>query len=199
MYIPSYFKVTDKKEIFAFIEANAFGQLISRSQGKLFSTHLPFLLSDDKTTLFAHLAKQNPQAVNIEEQELLVTLQGPHGYISPSWYANPGVPTWNYQAAHIYGDCKVFHDIKKLKVLVDALTNKYESNFSTQWQPEYDASLLIGIVGIEISITNIECKYKLSQNRPAQDQKQVIEHLRTNNSDWLAEEIQRNIVINDYS
>jgi len=153
MYTPEYFKVTDEKEIFAFIEANAFGQLISSSGGRLFSTHLPFLLSEDKTSLLGHLARQNQQLQDIENQEVMVTLQGAHDYISPSWYVNPGVPTWNYQAAHVYGRCSVFTGRSDLKKIVDTLTSKYESQFDTPWKPDYNPSMLGAIVGIKIAIS----------------------------------------------
>ncbi|TQV78778.1 FMN-binding negative transcriptional regulator [Exilibacterium tricleocarpae] len=192
MYIPKYFEVTNQQEIYAFIEANGFGQLTSNLAGRLFSTHLPFLLSKDRTKLLCHLAKENPQASDIEGQEVLVTLQGPHDYISPSWYLSPGVPTWNYQAAHIYGRCKVFSEIEALKQAVEALTSKYESGLPAPWQPEYSPSMLKAIVGIEIHITEIQCKYKLSQNRTVRDREQVIEQLKNNGSNRLAEVMERN-------
>ncbi len=158
MYIPRHFEVTDDDQIFAFIEANGFGQLISSVQGKLFSSHIPFLLSSDKQKIVGHLAKQNPQHNDIDNQEVLVSLQGPHSYISPSWYSSPGVPTWNYQAVHIYGLCKVFEDHEKIKFLVDSLTRKYESSFQIPWQPDYKASMLGAIIGIEVTIDDIQCK-----------------------------------------
>ena len=77
MYTPKIFEVTDEKEIFAFIEANAFGQLISNSGGRLFSTHLPFLLCEDKTRLLGHLARQNPQAQDIQGQEVRLHCREP--------------------------------------------------------------------------------------------------------------------------
>ena len=101
MYIPEHFAVTDTSEVFAFIEANAFGQLVSNVDGRLFATHMPFLLSEDKSRLLGHVARQNPQHLALEGQECLVILQGPHGYISPSWYNTPGVPTWNYQVVRL--------------------------------------------------------------------------------------------------
>ena len=78
MYIPRHFEVTDEREIYAFIESNAFGQLITNVAGRPFSTHIPFLLSGDRTRLTGHIARQNPQASSVEGQEVLVTLQGPH-------------------------------------------------------------------------------------------------------------------------
>ena len=192
MYIPRHFEVTDDDQIIAFIEANGFGQLISSVQGKLFSSHIPFLLSSDRLKLVGHLAKQNPQHNDIDNQEVLVSLQGPHSYISPSWYSSPGVPTWNYQAVHIYGVCQVFVDREKIKLLVDSLTRKYESSFQIPWQPDYKASMLGAIIGIEVTIDDIQCKFKLSQNRPAEDKEQVIEQLSKSGSINLASAMRRN-------
>ena len=192
MYIPKHFEVTDSNEVFAFIEANGFGQLISNSGGRLCATHIPFALSEDKTRLVGHLAKQNPQIEDIEGQEVLVTLQGPHDYVSPSWYASPGVPTWNYQAVHIYGQSKCFSEPEALRELVESLTGMYESQFAAPWQPEYRQAMLGAIVGIEISISDIQCKYKLSQNRSQQDQQQVIAQLEANGSHQLAEAMRVN-------
>jgi len=192
VYIPKHFEVNDKEEIYAFFEANAFGQLISNVGGKPFSTHMPFLLSEDKTKIFGHLALQNQQHSELEGQEVLVTLQGVHDYISPSWYSAPGVPTWNYQSVHIYGHGEVFTEPEKLKFVVDTLTQKYESAFAKPWQPEYRATMLQAIVGVEITIREIQCKYKLSQNRSDQDRLQVVTRLKDLGSNKLAEAMVRN-------
>lgn len=186
MHIPSHFALSDQKEIFSFIEQNSFGQLISKVDGRLFSTHIPFILSEDKTRLLAHIGKQNPQHVEIENQEILITLTGPHDYISPSWYTSPGVPTWNYQAVHIYGKCRCFSDPERLKHTVDSLAQKYESRFAQPWEPNYKASMLGAIMGLNIQITDIQCQYKLSQNRSPQDIEQVIQQLSSSGSDKLA-------------
>ena len=186
MYSPKHFEITDEEEIFSFVEANAFGQLISNVGGRLISTHLPFLVSDDRSKLICHLARQNDQWQGIDHQEVLVTLQGPHDYISPSWYLAPGVPTWNYQSVHLYGICSAFHESDRLKAIVDGLTEKYESSLERPWKADYKASILKGIVGLEIEITGIQCKYKLSQNRSTQDQAQVVKQLKLRGSDQLA-------------
>lgn len=185
MYLPDKFKVTDEAEIFAFLEANAFGQLVSASDGRLTVSHLPFLLSEDRRSLFCHLARPNSQWQQIEAQQVLVTFQGPHDYISPSWYQNPGVPTWNYQALHVYGHCRVFHQAEELARVVEALSQRYESGFAEPWKPDYREAMLKAIVGIEIVIDEIECKYKLSQNRPESDHQGVIDRLDELGADAL--------------
>lgn len=192
MHIPKHFEVTDKNEVLTFLEANAFGQLVSSVGGKLFASSIPFLVSADGSALFGHLAKENPQWQSIAEQEVLVIFQGPHDYISPSWYTSPGVPTWNYQAVHVYGNCNVIHEPDELKKVVDALTMKYESQFSQPWEPQYSLAKLRGIVGIEVSVTDIQCKYKLNQNRPSVDRAKVINQLEARGSHSLALAMKKN-------
>ena len=131
MYVPKHFEVTDEDEIFAFIEANAFGQLVSVLGDRPFATYMPFLVSADRKTLLGHVAKQNPQHSEIDGQEVLITLQGPHDYISPSWYSSPGVPTWNYQAAHIYGKCSVFDEPGRLRKVVERLKASGSTDLAT--------------------------------------------------------------------
>jgi transcriptional regulator len=187
MFIPQHFEVTDREEILAFIKANAFGQLISSVEGRLFSSHLPFFLGNDRQSLICHVAKRNPQWKGIEDQEVLVTFQGPHDYVSPSWYSSPGVPTWNYQTAHVYGKPTLITETEKLKNIVNELTGVYETSLEKPWEPEYKDSLLNAIIGIEIKITEIQCKYKLSQNRSESDQNQVTEELQKRGSVQLSQ------------
>ena len=186
MYIPKAFAITDRATQHAFIEANGFGQLISSCDGRPYSTHLPFMLSADKKYLLGHLAANNPQLRDLEGQLLLVTLQGAHDYISPSWYSKPGVPTWNYQALHIYGCCRLITQPQALAQLVNQLSEKYEAGFAEPWQPDYQASLLGAIVGFEIEINDIECKFKLSQNRSSQERAAIVRQLEKAGASALA-------------
>ena len=169
MYIPTKFEITNKEEIYKFIQEHSFGQLISLVDKQIFATHMPFYLSEDRSQIFGHLAKQNPQHQELEGQEVLIVLQGPHDYISPAWFDSPGVPTWNYQAVHIYGQCRTFENTAKLKELVEIHTSKYEASSRQPWQPDYNPSMLNAIVGIEVKINKIQCKFKLSQNRSPKD------------------------------
>jgi transcriptional regulator len=186
MYLPKHFSVSEHDEIFAFIDANAFGQLISIDEQRPFASHLPFLIANDRKTLLCHLARQNPQWRSLADQPVLITFLGPHDYISPSWYEAPGVPTWNYQAVHIYGHCRVFEAAAALANLVETLSERYESAFDNPWQPQYRDSMLQAIVGVEIDIDEIQCKYKLSQNRPKSDQQGVVDQLQQTGSKALA-------------
>jgi len=194
MYIPKHFKVTDDDEILSFLQANSFGQLISRHQDRLFSSHLPFLIAADVKFQKCHLARQNPQWQDIENQEVLIILPGPHDYISPSWYQNPGVPTWNYQAVHIYGHCRIFDDAGSLSEVVNELTAKHEAKLTEPWTPQYQEAMLKAIIGIEIEITDIQCKYKLSQNRPAEDHQVVIDNLEQLGSEALSQAMRKTLL-----
>ena len=99
------------------------------------------------------------------------------------------MPTWDYQAVHIYGTCQVFHEPERLSNLVDNLTEKYERDREAPWTPNYNESMLKAIVGLDISITDIQCKYKVSQNRSVQEREQVAEQLERSGSLQLAEAV----------
>lgn len=187
MYIPQQFEVTDREKIFAFIQANAFGQLISTVEGKLFSSHIPFLIANDRKSILSHIAKSNPQWDSIKGQEVLATFQGSHDYISPSWYSSPGVPTWNYQSVHVYGNAELITETEELRNIVNQLTAEYESSLEEPWIPKYKDTMLNAIIGIKIKITEVQCKFKLSQNRSKIDQQQVIEQLEKNGSNKLSQ------------
>lgn len=178
MYTPKPFVVTDKKTQFDFIEQNSFGHLLSIQEEKITSTAMPFLLSKDKNYLFAHFARANPQWKSLEGQQVTILIQGEHEYVSPSWYKNAGVPTWNYQVMKIYGKVELIHANDEVKHIVDSLTKKYEKNLDNPWKIDYDKKMLNMIVGIQISIDEIECKFKLSQNKTREDQLNIIYNLQ---------------------
>jgi transcriptional regulator len=192
MYIPKHFDVSEREEIHRFIDASSFGQLISTSDGRLFSTHVPILLSEDCSTVSVHIARANPQHLDLAGQEVMITLQGPHGYISPTWYKTPGVPTWNYQAVHLYGMASLYDDPIRLSEGLNTLAAKYEAAGDNAWVPEYRKEMLAGIVGIYIELTDIQCKYKLSQNRPVEDRPEIIAQLREAGQEDLAVVMEEN-------
>lgn len=196
MFNPDYFKIDDREEMLAFLTANNFGLLISMHDGDPVASHLPFLPDADGNRLHCHLARANPQWQQLEDQRVLIALQGSHDYISPTWYETPGVPTWNYQALHIYGRCRVFDDAKELSQLVNTLAAHHETGSENPWQPEYGDKMLRGIVGVEITIDEMQCKYKLSQNRPVEDHAPVIEQLEKRGAEPLAAAMRKTLNIN---
>ena len=177
MFIPRHFSVSDENEKLEFIRMHSFGQLTSHVDGQIFASHLPLLLSDDGKKLLGHMARANPQWSQLEDQQVLVVFQGPHSYVSPSWYSQPGVPTWNYQAVHVYGHVQCLHDSERLRQIVEELTRINDSGFDSPWQTNYDIRQLQGIVGLEIEIEQIQCKYKLSQNWQQQERTDVADQL----------------------
>ncbi len=178
MYSPPEFVIEQRPALLEFVRANAFGQLISLVDGQPVVTHLPFAVDADSGLLLAHLARANPQWRALDGESVLVTFQGPHAYVSPTWYAGPGVPTWNYQVVHIRGRCRVFDDSARLAALLASLSQTYEAGRDQPWNGDYDPRLLKGIVGLEIAIDDMQGKFKLSQNRPPEDRQRVAVELR---------------------
>ena len=179
MYIPKSNAEHDKERIYRLIENYPFATLMSTFGGETFITHVPFLLvRSSQPFLQAHLARANPHSRIFENQpQAVVIFQGPHAYISPTWYVENDVPTWNYTAVHVHGEIRVISGNSNLRQLVDSLAAKFESQMPDPWQPQYPERELAGIVGIEIQISKIEGKFKLSQNRSQQDQQGVIKAL----------------------
>ena len=109
--------------------------------------------------------------------------QGPHGYISPTWYVEPGVPTWNYAAVHVYGRARAIDDPVLTARHVERLAERYERGSAEPWVPSYDPRRLAGIVGLEIRIGEMQGKFKLSQNRSAEDRARVAARLEASGTD----------------
>ncbi len=179
MYIPKHFAEHDQADILRFIQANAFGTLVTVDGGVPFASHIPFLLEQgDTLTLSGHLAKANPQWQHLAANpQVLAMFQGAHAYVSPTWYAGAGVPTWNYTAVHVYGKVRVIHDTAWLQAQVERLSHYYEGDTPNAWIPSYPAKMLEAVVGFEITIESLQAKYKLSQNRSTVDQHNVIQAL----------------------
>ena len=189
MYIPAHFAPADRDSLFQLIETHAFGLLVSGSSpgaaAGMIASHIPFLLDrarGEHGTLLCHLAAANDQVAALDGQEVLCIFQGPHGYVSPNWYAKkPAVPTWNYMVAHAYGRVRVTRDAAELRRIVDRLSKIYEGPDGWQLDDEPDSfftGMARGIVGIEIPVAKLEGKFKLSQNRPLPDIDGVIANLR---------------------
>ena len=185
MYIPEHFKETNPERIAALIDRNSFGMLVTVIDGAPFVSHLPFIfeqLAGSKGKLLCHMARANPQWRHFSSgSEVLVVFQGPHAYVSPSWYSSPGVPTWNYAVVHLRGKPRLIEDASELEALVERQTHFYENHMPSPWIPnlagQRRTKLLNMIVGFEIEIADIQAKFKLSQNRPTEDQQSIVEKL----------------------
>ncbi|HEY3956893.1 MAG TPA: FMN-binding negative transcriptional regulator [Streptosporangiaceae bacterium] len=165
--------------------------LITVTEQGLLATLLPFIYdpgAGEHGALLGHLARNNDQWKTPALGEALVIVRGPDAYISPSWYLSKAehgrvVPTWNYVTAHVYGRLVVHDDPGWVEDLVRRLTGKHEAASERPWSVDdapasYVAGQLRAIVGVEVEISRIEAKAKLSQNRPGADVDGVIAGLR---------------------
>jgi transcriptional regulator len=182
MYIPKHFTIDNEEVIYEFIEKNSFATLFSQHNGEPYATHLPLLLNREEGFLYGHFARQNQQWKDIDDQKVLVIFQGPHCYISPSWYeTNQAVPTWNYVAIHVYGKLEIVEEENEVFDSLADMVNKYEKPDSSYHLENVDESFIKGmskgIVGFKIQINKIEGKAKLSQNHPTERQELIIKQL----------------------
>ncbi|RNB84564.1 FMN-binding negative transcriptional regulator [Brevibacillus fluminis] len=182
MYIPEHFTMKDVTAAYTVIQENSFATLFSIHNGMPFATHLPLMLNKEKTYLYGHFARPNPQWNDIQNQTVLTVFQGPHCYISPSWYeTNRAVPTWNYVTVHVYGAVELVRDEHELVSSLNELVLKYEAPDSSYRIQDVDAEFLNGmnkgVQGFKIKIDRIEGKAKISQNHSLRRQELIIKQL----------------------
>jgi transcriptional regulator len=195
MYIPASNAESRPDVLFDFIDAHPLGALITSTPADgLFATHLPLLVhrtKGERGTLAGHIARANPHHRHVRaaagSTDALVIFTGPDAYVTPAWYATKQetgrvVPTWNYIAVHVYGTIRLIEDPAELRPHLEALTARHEGARSTPWSiadapADYIASQLKAIVGIEVAITRVEGRWKMSQNRSTADIDGVIRGL----------------------
>lgn len=196
MYIPHHYKNENLKEVKAFLQQNSFGILINQVDGRPWGSHIPLELEqiEGKAILVGHIARGNPQWKSFSDSsEVLCIFNGPHAYVSSSWYKEEEVPTWDYIAVHVYGKLTPLSEEATMQSL-HRLVEKYEA------ESEYPLSLndlspktlrqVKGVVGFQIEITEIQAAYKLSQTRQ-EDHAAIIKNLK--NRGVTATEIARHI------
>jgi transcriptional regulator len=196
VYLPPAFIEARPEVLIAHIERYDFGLLVSHGSAALVASHIPFMVErdGDQLHLHGHLARPNPQVADLAGGgEVLAIFPGPHAYISPKWYATgPSVPTWNYIDVHAYGTIRLIEDDDWLRGFLSRLSEHHETRNPVPWRMEdlpetYVRGMLEGIIGLEIVVTRLEGKYKLSQNRPAADRPRVIAALEAqHDADALA-------------
>jgi transcriptional regulator len=183
VYLPPAFTETRPAVLVAHIERHDFGLLLSHGTAGLVASHIPFLVErrDEELHLLGHLARPNPQVEDLgQDGEVLAIFSGPHAYISPRWYAGgPSVPTWNYVDVHAYGTVRLIKDDDWLRGLLRRLSERHEAGSPAPWRIEdlpeaYLEGMVKGIIGLDIAVSRLEGKFKLSQNRPAADRPRVI-------------------------
>jgi transcriptional regulator len=188
MYNPSAFQVLDPITLRAAIRRLGVGELITSGPGGLDASIMPLLVDDDATRLTGHLARANEQWRRADPNvPVLVTWRGPDAYVSPSYYPSKVehgkvVPTWNYITIQARGTLTIHDDPVWVRDVVSSLTDVHEAALTAPWAisdapPDYIDAMLRAIVGIEVQITSLDGKWKLSQNRPTRDVVGVIDGL----------------------
>ena len=185
MYIPNHYNNTNLEEVREFIKANSFGILLTHKNKKIWGSHIPLELELDPTgqeVIYGHISKVNFQLNEyIEgEEEVLLIFNGPHSYVSSSWYNHENVPTWNYIAVHVYGRL-AFIDEEELRYSLSKLVDKYEAKMENPITVDSLSAKTMrqikGIIGFKIHITEIQAAYKLSQNRDDDDYHRITKEL----------------------
>lgn len=183
MYIPPKFEFTDKAEIVAFMKHFSFATIVTIQQDVPVATHLPFVVKEenDDIILVSHFAKANEQWKAVESNTILVIFSEPHAYISPQNYdSEQNVPTWNYVAVHAYGKAKIVSETDKVLELLESTIDTYETAYRQQWNnlsEVYKLNMLKGIVAFNVTVTDLQAKKKLSQNKTEKEQQKIIKSL----------------------
>lgn len=182
MYMPPHFALTQPAELHRIIRAHPLGMLVHAAAG-LDADHVPFELDPDTGpwgTLSAHVARANPLWQRCPSgTEVMVVFRGTDAYVSPNWYPSKHethrqVPTWNYEVVHAHGRLTVLDDERFVRGLLARLTRHHEAAEPRPWKmgdsaPAFIAEMLANVVGIEVAITSLQGKAKLSQNKAARD------------------------------
>ena len=206
MYEPAHFKEGRPEALRGLIADHPLGALVTLGADGLEGNHMPFLYDADPAplgTLRAHVARANPVWREFKpEVEALVMFQGPQVYVTPSWYPKKQqtgkvVPTWNYLVVHAYGRLRAVDDREWLRAFVTRLTDRFESGRTDPWKvtdapADFVDATLKAIVGIEIAVTRIAGKWKVSQNQLAPEREGVARGLRASGdanaarvADWV--------------
>ncbi|MDQ0138902.1 FMN-binding negative transcriptional regulator [Cupriavidus necator] len=207
MYIPEHFTEPRPEALARLIHAHPLGMLVTHGEHGLDADHIPFEFDPDAGTggvLTAHVARANPVWQRCPTgTPVMVVFRGAEAYISPNWYpskheAHRQVPTWNYEVVHAHGILTVRDDARFVRGLVARLTRRHEAPEPRPWKmgdapPEYLDALLRSIVGIEIAVTSLVGKVKLSQNKDARDRLAAADTLDTRGRHDLAQSM-RNAV-----
>lgn len=198
MYIPKHFSENDLSVLQTLMREYSFAILVSTQEdGVPIATHLPFVYEPEPApygVLKAHMALGNSHWRTFQaDREALAIFQGPHAYISPSWYeVELSVPTWNYATVHAYGKPRIITDQAELYTHLKALIAMHEAQFANPWPFErlpadYIERMMKGVVGFEMGITRLEGKFKMSQNRSESERVRVSAELRTGENPMLCE------------
>lgn len=186
MYIPRLNRISDMDAMLAFMQRNNFAIVISAADPAPLASHVPLTMqrNGEELRIRTHLAKANPHWQSITQGETLIIFSGPHAYISPRHYdAFESVPTWNYITVHAYGKARLIDfeaQPEELETMLLEIIDAHEPRYADQWaqlSQRYKDGMKQGIVGVEIEVTRLEGKAKLSQNKTAEEQERIAESL----------------------
>jgi transcriptional regulator len=189
MYLPKHFAVDDPALLAQLIAEYPLATIVGSLENQLEVNHLPLMLSSDRSKLYGHIARTNPLAKIAASGNTAITaiFNGPQAYVTPAWYPSKKetgkvVPTWNYAVVHAQGNIKLIDDPQWLRNHVAQMTNIHEPTYQSDWKlddapEEYVQMMLKAIIGIEIDVQSLLGKFKLSQNRPAEDYDAVVAKL----------------------
>jgi transcriptional regulator len=198
-YTPNYL-LLDEAEVKRLIRENPWATIVSNTANGLVASHYPVVLEEDEAgiSIVSHVGRPDERSHELGQHEVLVVIQGPHGYISPGWYDNDEfVPTWNHVTAHLYGTPDILPDDENFAVLsnlVDYFEKHLPEPVSLAPHEHLAKQVATGTVGIRIRITRFDARLKLSQNKPAEVAHRIIAALETDGpyrSDALAGEMRR--------
>jgi transcriptional regulator len=181
LYIPKYYREEDRGKILAFLKQNNFAALVTFDGEKPVATHIPVEVveSDNAWTVYGHISRANAQKKTFGEQEALLIFQGAHTYISPRWYAEVDVPTWDYMIVHVYGKVREIQGDELYSVL-SRLVKNHEPN-STYRLEELPQDMVQkeskGIIGFAVDVTRIDAGYKLSQKKTEEERRNIAREL----------------------
>ena len=177
------YREEDRAKIIEFMRQNEFAVVVSYDGGKPTASHLLVEVFEEGERIFinGHMSRVNPLWKTFERDvEVLTIFHGPHTYISPMWYNHVNVPTWNYQAVHVYGKTRIVEDYDEAYQILKRLVDRHEtaSHYKMETLPQdFVAKEIKGIVAFQIEVTRIEANYKLSQNRNDEDYRNIVAQL----------------------
>lgn len=205
MYLPSHFGVTEPEALHELMRAHPLGALITCGELGLDANHLPFEFDageGEHGVLRAHVARNNPLWQEVKEgDEVLVIFKAVDGYVSPSWYPSKQahhqqVPTWNYAVVHAHGRIRVRDDARFVRRLLASLTRVHEAAEPAPWKMadaprDYIEAMVQAVVGIEIEVSQLVGKFKLSQNKEEADRQGAVDALQAKGQTALAAAMQQ--------
>jgi transcriptional regulator len=187
LYLPRHFVESEPDAIRRVLDEFPFATLISVVDGEPMLSHVPILIeyaAGQPDRAIGHLAAANPHAALLAAGSALLVFHGPSGYVSPNWYTTPAqsVPTWNYIAVHLRGNLQRIDTADGKRAIVDALSARHESTLANPWtsdkmRPDLLDKMLSAIVGFRMTVTGVDAKFKLSQNRGSADRAGVVQAL----------------------